>query len=165
MLPSAFALASALAFSGPIQAPVAELSFGTYAPAGGSADLSLHLPFGDATAGAALPVGGAQRRRTIAGLPVCSGDFCQSAVSVPGFDPGYGSTRSARADMFAALLSRSRVEPFATVGRALVVSGVRFDYSPAVFEPAGSGAHGWGNLAVRVRLRLDAGNAVVIPAP
>jgi hypothetical protein len=164
VLPSAFALASALAFSGPTFAPVGELALGTYEPGSGPApDLALHIGIGDPT-GRPLAVGGAPRPRAIAGLPVCSGDVCQSAVSVPGFDPSYGSSRNARADAFAALLARARVEPLAAVGRALVVTGVRVDYSPSFFEPPGSGAHGWGNLAVRLRLRLDAQNAVVVPA-
>ncbi len=163
MLSSAFALASALAFGGPPVAPLSELSLAVYEPGPrGAPDLSLHLPAAG-TAAAPVALDGAPRRRTIAGLPVCSGDVCQVSVSVPGFDPSYGSSKSARADAFAALLSRARVEPLATVGRALVVTGVRIDYSPSFFEPPSTGAHGWGNLQLRVRLRLDADNGVVIP--
>ncbi len=167
MLPSAFALASALAFTGPTVAPLAELSLGTYEPAPGAAripDLSLHLALGDGKGGPAAFVRAPPRARTVAGLPVCSGDLCQAAVSVPGVSLDYGSSRGARSDMFALLLSRAPVEPFATVGRVLVVSGVRLDFAPAFLEPPGSGAHGWGNLQVRVRLRLDAENGVVVPA-
>ena len=150
-----------MAFGEPTRVPLAELSLGTYPP---RPDLSLRLRALDVGGAAARPVDGSPRRLTIAGLPVCSGDVCQSAVSVPGFDPSYGSLRSARSDAFALLLARARVEPIAAVGRALVATGVRVDYSPPFFGAEGSGAHGWGNVGIRLRLRLDAANAVVVPA-
>ncbi len=162
MLTSAFALATALALGAPSLAPLVELSLATYGPGPAPRpDLGLHLAAPGA--GGAAGFDGGPHRHSIAGLPVCSADVCQAVVSVPGFDPRYDSSRNARADAFAALLARARVEPFATVGRALVVTGVRVDYSPAVFESPSSGAHGWGSVQLRLRLRLDAHNAVVIP--
>lgn len=165
MTPSALALASVLALSGPPPTALLQRSPGPHA-SGPPPDLSLHLHLGGAVAGAAAaPVGDALRWRTAEGLPVCSGDVCQMVVDVPGYALSFGSTRTVRADAFVALLSISHVEPFASVGRALAVTGIRLDYSPSSFEPQGSGARGWGNVLLRVRLRLDADNRVVVPEP
>jgi hypothetical protein len=158
------ALALALALSGPTPAQPADHRAPASPARAALPDLSLHLAVGGRSVGAAAGQGGgASQKPTLGGLPACSGDLCQAVVAVPGYELSYGSSRAARADAFVALLSHVHVEPFASVGRALVVSGVRVDYSPSSFEPQGSGAHGWGNVLLRVRLRLDADNGVVIP--
>jgi hypothetical protein len=92
---------------------------------------------------------------------VCSGDICQPAVSVPGFEPSYG--RAHRSEAFVALLTRAHVEPIATMAWALVVTGLRFDYSPVGFDGPNAGGHGWGSVFLRLRLRIDAQGGVVIP--
>jgi hypothetical protein len=99
------------------------------------------------------------------GAPACSGDVCQPRVSVPGFEPRV-SMRGRRTDLALALLDRARVEPLATVVWVMAATGLRFDYTPAVFdEGAGlsTGHGGWGHLQVLLRWRLDAESAPVWP--
>lgn len=94
--------------------------------------------------------------------PPCLGDVCQPRVSVPGYEPRYG--RSRRTELVALALERARLEPFATIGWALVTTGIRLDYTPAAFEGPNSGARGWGVVFLRFRLRMDAHNALVFPS-
>lgn len=157
MLPlvSACGLVAALAV-GPPARPVAELSRGTLrAPP----DLSIHLEHE-----AVLPVflemglpGGAERKTP----PPCLGDVCQPRVSVPGYEPRYG--RVHRTELVVRALERARLEPFATIGWAMVVTGLRFDYTPVAFDGPNSGGHGWGSVFLRMRVRIDADNVPVFP--
>ena len=101
------------------------------------------------------------RPRGVAGAPVCSFDVCAPVVSVPGFEPRFG--RAHRSEAFVALLGRANVEPVATIAWALVATGLRFDWSPPVYDGANAGGHGWGSVMLRLRLRLDAGAHVVVP--
>jgi hypothetical protein len=139
--------------------PLAEVSFcSLHRPP----DLALHLASPVREEGAAFALEGAPRRRaTDASAPVCSGDVCQPVVVVPGYEPRYG--RVHRSEAFVALLTRARLEPIATIAWALVSTGVRFDYTPVVFDGPNSGGHGWGSVFLRVRLRLNAYNTPVIP--
>ncbi len=154
MLPSLLALTAAIAFGTPSVEPIAELSMGTLR----LPDLALHLGDRRPASETTLSLEGAPRR---AGGPVCSGDVCQPAVSVPGFEPSYGHAH--RSEAFVALLTRAHVEPLATMAWALVATGLRFDYSPVAFDGPNSGAHGWGSVFVRLRLRIAAPGGVVIP--
>ncbi len=94
--------------------------------------------------------------------PPCLGDVCQPRVSVPGYEPRYG--RSRRTELVALALERARLEPFATIGWALVTTGIRLDYRPAAFEGPNSGARGWGAVFLRFRLRMDAYNTLIFPS-
>lgn len=157
MLPSLLALTAAIALGTPSAEPIGALSMGTLrAP-----DLALRLA--DLEGAGASPAFGAPRRRSSAGGPICSGDVCQPVVSVPGFEPGY-SGRDRRSEAFVALLTKAHVEPIATMAWALLSTGLRFDYSPAAFDSTTNvRARGWGSLTLRLRLRIDAQGAVVIP--
>ncbi len=159
MLPSLLALTAAIVIgtpsAEPIAEPIAELSMGALrAP-----DLALHLR-DPAERFAPFSLDDAPRRGS-GGGPVCSGDVCQPAVSVPGFEPSYG--RAHRSEAFVALLTRAHVEPLATMAWALVATGLRFDYSPVAFDGANSGGRGWGSVFVRLRLRIDAQGKVTVP--
>ncbi len=159
VLATALALFSAVALGAPGLAPLAGLSLGTFR----LPDLALHLggprPEGAGTTGVALE--GARRSAGSVGGPVCSGDVCQPIVSVPGFEPSYG--RAHRSEAFVALLTRAHVEPLATMAWALVSTGLRFDWSPVAMDGPNAGGHGWGSVTLRLRLRLDAHNGIVIP--
>ncbi len=161
MLLPALALTAAITVATPQAEPLVLLSMGTLRAA---PDLALHLADPGPGSGASLALDGAPRRRSAVGGPVCSGDVCQAVVTVPGFEPGY-SGRDARTEMFVALLTRAHIEPVATVAWALFSTGLRVDFSPAVFDATSSGApaRGWGSLTVRLRLRIDARGGVVIP--
>ncbi len=155
MLSSLLALTAAVAIGAPSAGPIAELSRGSLrAP-----DLALHLVERGPRPEATLSLDGAAQRR--AGGPICSGDVCQPIVSVPGFDPGYAG-RDRRSEMFVALLTRAHVEPVATMAWALLATGLRFDYSPPIFD-GNARAHGWGSFMLRLRLRIDAQGGVVVP--
>lgn len=93
--------------------------------------------------------------------PPCLGDVCQPRVSVPGYEPRYG--RLHRSELFVLALQRAHVEPIATLVWALVATGLRFDYTPVVFDGPNSGGHGWGSVFLRLRLRLGPDNVPVIP--
>ncbi len=142
----------------PIAEPIAALSRGMLrAP-----DLALHLADRGPGSETPLSLDGGPRRRM--GGPICSGDVCQPIVSVPGFEPGYAG-RDRRSEMFVALLTRAHVEPVATVAWALLATGLRFDYSPPIFD-GNARARGWGSFMLRLRLRVDApGGGVVPPRP
>lgn len=107
----------------------------------------------------ALPRG---PRRERAVPPPCVADVCQARVDVPGFGPAFGKAH--KSELFVALLDRARLEPFASIAWTFVVTGLRVDWTPANLD-AGLGATrgGWGNVFVRLRLRIDALNRVVIP--
>ncbi|HEX9051110.1 MAG TPA: hypothetical protein VF841_11315 [Anaeromyxobacter sp.] len=154
MLPSLLVLTTAIVIGAPSAAPIAELSMGMLrAP-----DLALHLRDPGPRDGTPS-LDGAPRRQ--AGGPVCSGDVCEPAVSVPGFEPSYG--RAHRSEAFVALLTRAHIEPIATLAWALVATGLRFDWTPVALEGPRSGGHGWGTVVLRLRLRIDAQGGVVIP--
>lgn len=93
--------------------------------------------------------------------PPCLGDVCQPRVSVPGYEPRYDRPR--RTEMVVLALERARLEPFATIGWALVTTGIRLDYTPAVLQGPNSGGHGWGAVSLRFRLRMDAYNTPIFP--
>ncbi len=165
---SALALATALALGAPnvdVEPVVAELSLGALRSSGPSRpfprpDLALHLL--DAERGPyELALDAPPRPRGGAGAPVCSFDVCAPVVSVPGYEPSFD--RAHRSEAFVALLTRAHVEPLATVAWALVATGVRFDWSPPVFDGANGGGHGWGSVMLRLRLRIDADAHVVVP--
>jgi len=150
------AAALALALGAPSAAQVAELSRGAFH----RPDLALHLgvPYPD---GSLLELDVPRARRE-GRPPPCLGDVCQPVVSVPGYEPRYG--RPHRSELFVALLTRAHIEPIATIAWALVATGVRFDYTPVVFDGPNSGGHGWGSVWLRLRLRLDAHGLPVVPA-
>lgn len=152
MLASILALTAALAFRAPAAGEVAPRA------ARHRADLDVHEE--DARA-AALVLELAPRDPAREGAPACSGDLCQPAVSVPGFEPRYG--RAHRSELVVALLTRARVEPLATVAWALVATGLRLDYTPVAFDGPDAGGHGWGSVFLRLRLRLSPSNVPVIP--
>jgi hypothetical protein len=157
VLPWVLALTTALSIGPPSAEPIAGLSLATLR----GPDLALHLRGSRASAAdAPLPVEGAPRQKA-GGGPVCSGDLCQPAVSVPGFEPTYG--RVHRSEAFVALLTRAHVEPIATIAWALVATGLRFDYTPVAFDGPNSGGHGWGSVFLRLRVRIDAEGRVAIP--
>ncbi len=155
LLPSLLALTTAIVIGAPSAGPIAELSMATLR----TPDLALRLRDPGPGVGTTLSRDGASRGKT--GGPTCSGDVCQPAVSVPGFDLGYG--RAHRSEAFVALLTRAHIEPLATIAWALVATGLRFEYEPVAFDGPNSGGHGWGSVVVRLRLRLDAQGGVVIP--
>jgi hypothetical protein len=168
VLGPALAIVSALGIGMSPVAPLAGLSLGAFAltppwppeleaPARRAVP---HAPLdgGGVAAAAALP--SEERDRT--GGPVCSGDYCQPAVSVPGFEPSYG--RVHRSEAVVALLTRAHVEPLATMAWALVSTGLRVDWAPPAFDGPNVGARaGWGMVMVRLRLRIDANGAVTVP--
>lgn len=157
MLPlvSAAGLVAALGV-GPPTATVAELS---HAALHRGPDLTIHLRQ-DVVVPALLGPG-ASARAERATPPACLGDVCQPRVSVPGYEPRYG--RAHRSELFVLALDRAHVEPFATIGWALVATGLRFDYTPVAFDGPNSGGHGWGSVFLRLRVRVDADNVPVFP--
>lgn len=160
MLATALALTSAMSLGAPsLTPPLAALSLGTF----GAPDLALHLHEFAArspAAGFSFAEGAARAASSARGAPACSGGLCQPVVSVPGYEPRYATHRS---EAVVALLTRARVEPLATMAWALVSTGLRFDWSPPSFDGPNVSGHGWGSVMLRVRLRLDAQNAVYIP--
>jgi hypothetical protein len=104
----------------------------------------------------------ASERRTSTTAPPCVADFCQARVDVPGFGASFG--RASRTELVVALLDRAGVEPLASIAWFFVVSGLRVDWSPANLDTSfGATAGGWGNVFVRLRLRLDASNRPAVP--
>jgi hypothetical protein len=95
------------------------------------------------------------------GAPPCLGEVCQPRVSVPGFDPTY--ERPSRTELALSYLDRVRLEPFATIAWALLVTGLRVDWNPPILDGASQAPSGWGSVFVRVRLRVDADNMPVVP--
>lgn len=95
------------------------------------------------------------------GMPPCIADVCQPRVSVPGYEPRYEQV--SRTELTLSYLDRVRLEPFATIAWALLVTGLRFDYSPPVADGASPAPQGWGTVFVRVRFRMDADNVPVVP--
>ncbi len=157
MLPlvSAAGLVAALAV-GPPTTAVAELSHAAFRPA---PDLSIHLrPEAARPAFLGADASGQAERGA---PPPCLGDVCQPRVSVPGYEPRYG--RAHRSELFVLALERAHLEPFATIGWALVATGLRFDYTPVAFDGPNSGGHGWGSVFLRLRVRMDADNVPVFP--
>lgn len=97
-----------------------------------------------------------------AGPPPCVADWCQARVEVPGM--GYGRGRPSRTELFVTLMDRAGIEPVATIAWFFMVTGLRIDWSPAnADESYGATAGGWGNVMVRLRLRVDAFNRPAIP--
>jgi len=105
--------------------------------------------------------GDALAARRDAAPPPCLGDLCQPRVSVPGYEPRYERPRRTEAVVLA--LERARLEPFATIGWALVTTGIRLDFTPAALGGPGSGGRGWGSVFLRIRLRMDAYNTPIFP--
>ncbi len=157
MLTPALVLTTAMLVATPDAEPLAELSMGALR----RPDLALHL-VDEPASGEAPHLDEATRRRSALGGPVCSGDVCQPAVSVPGFDPSY-DWHDRRSEMFLALLTRAHVEPVATAAWALFSTGLRLDWSPPLFDGGTSRAHGWGSIMLRIRLRIDAQGGIVVP--
>lgn len=156
MPPGATAIAIALALSAGPYAPAAALARGAVHRA---PDLTLHL-----AAGALHDPGVGQLGppRGDAAPPACAGDVCQPAVAVPGFELRPG--RVHRSELFVLALDRAHVEPLASIAWALVSTGLRLDWTPAVLEGPNVAAHGWGTLELRLRFRLDATNHPVFPS-
>lgn len=155
MLPlvSAAGLVAALAV-GPPAAAVADLSRAALR----RADLSIHF---HPEVVPRVPGSGFSGRAEPATPPPCLGDVCQPRVSVPGYEPRYG--RVHRTELVVLALERAHLEPFATIGWALVATGLRFDYTPVAFDGPNSGGHGWGSVFLRLRVRMDADNVPVFP--
>ncbi len=127
-----------------------------------SPDLKLHVEEPAPRGAASFGLEGAPTRGAGTDRPECSGDVCQPAVSLPGSAASYD--RSAREELFFALLARTRVKPLTSMAWAVEASGLRLDWRPTVLDGPGAGARGWGSLVVRFRVRLDADNAPVVPA-
>ena len=148
---AAAALVTALA-AGPASAPAAPAGEAL----GRAPDLGIH-PWRELPA----PSGPAPSSPAGAAAPPCLGEVCQPRVSVPGFDTGY--SRASRTELAVAYLERARLEPFATIGWALLATGLRLDYSPPSFEGASRAPQHWGTFFVRVKFRVDADNVPVVP--
>lgn len=155
MVSVAAALATTALALAPPAAPAAELSRGALRR---TAELRLQL-VPDSLESAGFPT--RSRGPRDGTPPPCLGDVCQPIVSVPGFEPRYG--RAHRSELFVLALQRAQVEPLATVAWALVATGLRFDWSPPVFDGANVNAHGWGSVMLRLRVRIDATNHLVFP--
>jgi hypothetical protein len=155
----ALVLAATLGYGAPTDT-LLHASQGALGARARSPDLTLHvLESGPRRAGAPAGLGGAPARGSRADPPVCSGDVCQPAVSLPGVEPRFD--RSAREELFLALVSRVRVEPVTSWIWAVIASGLTLEYRPPLWESADAGAHGWGTVVLRLRLRLDAQGAPV----
>jgi hypothetical protein len=121
----------------------------------GAPRLELRRELDAATAGAVLAL--PSLRAPDAGPPACVGDWCQARVDVPGIEISRG--RPSKTELFVALLDRSHVEPIASIAWFFVATGLRFDWTPASMDQSfGATAGGWGNVFVRLRLRIDAFN-------
>jgi hypothetical protein len=92
--------------------------------------------------------------------PPCLAGVCQPRVSVPGFEPRF--VRASRTELAVAYLDRMHVEPLASIGRALVATGLRIDYTPPGVELGAHAPGGWGAVFAQVRFRLDADNVPVL---
>jgi hypothetical protein len=82
-------------------------------------------------------------------------------VEIPGFT--LRLARPSRTELFASLLDRAGIEPFASVAWLLVATGIRVDWSPPFTDAARGGAGGWGSVSVRLRMRIDALNRPAMP--
>lgn len=127
----------------------------------GDASPCLEVPLTLEAAGGGLVLP-ARARRERAAPPACVGDVCQPRVDVPGFGPSFGKAH--KSELFVALLDEAHIEPIASIAWIFVVTGLRVDWTPANMDPSlGATRGGWGNVFVRLRLRIDANNRVVIP--
>ncbi|HEX9308435.1 MAG TPA: hypothetical protein VF894_13140 [Anaeromyxobacter sp.] len=94
--------------------------------------------------------------------PPCVADYCQARVDVPGFQPSFGKAH--KSELFVALLDRAHIEPLASIAWFFVETGLRVDWTPANLDTSfGATAGGWGNVFVRLRLRIDAWNRPAVP--
>jgi hypothetical protein len=96
--------------------------------------------------------------------PPCIPELCPPRVEIPGLQ--IRTARPSRTELFATLLDRAGIEPFATIAWAFVATGVRVDWSPPTYDagdPAAARGGGWGSLFVRLKLRMDAMNRPTIP--
>lgn len=94
--------------------------------------------------------------------PPCVADFCQPRVDVPGIE-GF-RRRASRTELVVALLDRAQIEPIASIAWFFVVTGLRVDWTPAAMDESfGATAGGWGNVFVRLRMRLDPWNLPTLP--
>ncbi len=94
--------------------------------------------------------------------PPCVADVCQARVDVPGFGPSFDKPH--KTELVVALLDRAGIEPFASVAWFFVATGVRVDWTPASMDPSlGATRGGWGNLFLRMRLRIDSWNLPTVP--
>ncbi|HEX9399293.1 MAG TPA: hypothetical protein VF912_04205 [Anaeromyxobacter sp.] len=126
----------------------------------GEAVLRLDVPLQLEPVAVGVSVAPSEGRDTTA--PPCVADYCQSRVDVPGFQASFGKAH--KSELFVALLDRAHIEPLASIAWFFVVSGLRVDWSPANLDPSfGAGAGGWGNVFVRLRLRIDAWNRPAVP--
>ncbi len=154
VLGSAVAIAAALTTGAPALGPLGHLSLGvTNVPR--AADLSVRAYEG-APAAPRGPLALDGGPRSGQAPPPCAGDVCQPAVEVPGVE--LRPSRPSRNELVLGYLSRAHVEPFATVLRAIVESGLNLDYTPPMFD---GGIRGWGSVMLRLKWRLDARNAPV----
>jgi hypothetical protein len=85
----------------------------------------------------------------------CLGDYCPPRVSVPGFEQRL--LRPSRTELAAVYVERLKLEPFASIARGLLVTGLRLDYTPPVRDATHAPTE-WGTVFVRFRFRIDAQN-------
>jgi hypothetical protein len=130
------------------------------APRADPARLGVRMSFdAGAPAVAFADEGGSPERASAPCLP----ELCPPQVEIPGLS--VPAVRPSRTELFAALLDRAGVEPFATIAWLFVATGVRIDWSPPLAGAGDSAAArgGWGSVSVRLRLRVDALNRPALP--
>jgi hypothetical protein len=146
----------------PILAATAVLAAGA-APGDGQADRMLAmLRSGDARLRLELRFGDDPDRSAFAGAlrgateptarPVCVADVCPARVEVPGLAQPVRKVH--KTELFASMLDRAGIEPFATVAAVIARTGLRVGWSPP--DPTNGDPAGWGSFMVRLRLRIDA---------
>jgi hypothetical protein len=93
--------------------------------------------------------------------PECVAEFCPPRVELPGVVTP--QVRASKTELFVALLDRARLEPAASIAWFFVATGLRVDWTPASVDQTYGAAHGWGNLFLRLRFRIDAWNRPAVP--
>jgi hypothetical protein len=109
--------------------------------------------------GRCLPIAPAERKDDAP--PACVADWCPARVEIPGQGPSAGKPH--KSELLVALLDGAGIEPVASVAWFFVVTGLRVDWTPANVDPTNATARGWGNVFVRLRLRIDAWNRLAVP--
>jgi hypothetical protein len=93
--------------------------------------------------------------------PACVADWCPARVELPGQPASAGKPH--KTELVVALLDGAGIEPAASIAWFFVATGLRVDWSPANADASTAAAGGWGNLFVRLRLRIDAWNRPTVP--
>jgi hypothetical protein len=107
---------------------------------------------------AAVADGGGSRAPT-----VCPPDWCQPRVDVPGL--GGARPSPSRPELVAALLDAANLEPLADLAWLVVRTGVEVQWKPPrIGGGIGTGAGGYGDVLVWLKLRLDAWGRPTFPA-